>query len=552
MKTIKENFFKKFSMSITGLTLSRVPKKYILLLILFLVGVLYFRYFPVIYDFDGTVFSQHLRYAVLKENMKPVIQEHHLLYLPCNYHLYRSLNALTGYRPLEYFHLQVFSLLFGLMTLWVLYKILSRIIRKNTYFFSIGGVLLIAFSYGFWYYSVEAEMDMPGLFFIVTGVYFLWFKDRNRRNTLLAALMLSMAAGFHLTNGLIVASLMLLTLHYLIRERKTFLTSVFGGFYIYYCVFLAIPYIIYYLVSGVNILESFRNFLLGSGVDPYSGYKISYWEAISFPTFWKFIKTAAHSILSPSNQVLPVVSLLLLFAMIVAVAAGFIRSVSMGKGRAAEERAVGDRGVYYKLLVWMVPYMLFFGFWSTGNIGFKLNIVLPLLILFIYSLSLLKWERVTRVTFVLLVLGMFGCNFFYVVLPANDPANNEGYRLVEEIGTKTGNDAAIIIAGCGEQTSIYSKIYIPYFAHRKVFVLDWMLGRGSSLDDIVLTLKKEGKERTLYFLSEVTSGSKAVEQLLKNHKLGADDFSGFLGQLRTKKTIPLIPGFYLYEIDHTN
>ncbi|MCP4153457.1 MAG: hypothetical protein GY757_37365, partial [bacterium] len=282
-------------------TLARVPKKYILLLILFLLGVLYFRYFPVTYDFDGTVFSQHLRYAVVKEDVKPVIQQHHLYYFPCNYVLYRTLNKLTGYRPLEYFHLQLFSLVFALMTLWVLYKILVGIIREETHFYAICGVLLAAFSYGFWYYSVEAEMDMPGLFFIVTGVYFLWFKKKNWKNNLLAALMFSAAAGFHLINGLIVVSVLLLTLHNWVREQKAFFTTIYGGFYIYYLLFLAGSYFVYYLAAGVNIIDSFKSFLLGSGVDSYSGYKISYWEEVSLGTLWKFLKTTAHSIVSPSD-----------------------------------------------------------------------------------------------------------------------------------------------------------------------------------------------------------------------------------------------------------
>jgi hypothetical protein len=47
--------------------------KYILLLVLFFIALLYFRYLPVSYDFDGTVFSQHLRHALVKSDIVPAL-----------------------------------------------------------------------------------------------------------------------------------------------------------------------------------------------------------------------------------------------------------------------------------------------------------------------------------------------------------------------------------------------------------------------------------------------------------------------------------------------
>src|SRR4030042_4397465 len=96
-------------------------------MVLFFIAFIYFVYFPVSYDFDGTVFSHFLRYALAKNDLGTVIQSHHLFYFPLNFALYKILNRLSGYHVLEYFHLQLFSLLFGILTLAICFKMLKKI-----------------------------------------------------------------------------------------------------------------------------------------------------------------------------------------------------------------------------------------------------------------------------------------------------------------------------------------------------------------------------------------------------------------------------------------
>jgi hypothetical protein len=396
----------------------------ILLLGLFFIALVYFRYLPMSYDFDGTVFSHHLRYALVKGDLNLDQHPHHLFYFPCNYFLYKLLHGLVGYQVLEYFHLQLFSLVFGLLTLGVVYKILNHMSGKQ--FFAVMGVLLMAFSWGVWYYSVEAEVHMPGLFFIISGIYWLFFKPDNTKNLVLSALLLSIAAGFHLTNGLIVFSVLLVFIY-----RKRPVMSMLK-FLFFYFLFLAVPYFIFYLTTKYNILTLFKNLVLG-GKDTYAGYDISYWTPISFNSLFESLQTIGGSILRVSSPIFLVISLALLVSVVTVV-------IISGK----KEK---DKKPYYEMLSWMLPYLLFFSIWAHKNIEFKLNILLPLLILFVYSLSRFRLT-IFKFIIILLVVGVFIGNFYFAMLPANDPQNNESYQLAEAIGNKTVENSLVIIAGC--------------------------------------------------------------------------------------------------------
>jgi hypothetical protein len=498
--------------------------KYIFLLVIFLIALLYFSYLPVSYDFDGTVFSQHLRYALVKGDLNLEQHPHHLFYFPCSYYLYKLLNSLLGYQVLEYYHLQLFSLVFGLLTLGVVYKILIHITGKQ--FFAVMGVLLTAFSWGVWYYSVEAEVDMPGLFFIMSGIYLLFFKPGNTKNLVFSALLFSIAAGFHLTNGLIVFCVLLVFIY-----RETPFRSMLK-FLFFYFLFLSVPYFIFYLTTKVNILVLFKKLVLG-GKDIYAGYEISYWAPMSFDSLFESLQAIGGSILRVSSPISPVISLLLLVSV-----------VSVIIIAARKEK---DKKRYYEMLSWMLPYLLFFSIWAHTNIGFKLNILLPLFILFIYSLSRFRLT-IFKFIIILLVVGVFIGNFYFAMLPANDPGINVSYQLAEGIRTKTGENSLVIIAGCGTEISNYCKIYVPYFARRNVFILDWMLGKGLSLEDIRITLEERSKNQPVYFLSELTYLSQAVTCLLQNHQLGPGEYLRFISQFEFKQKIPLTGNYFLIEI----
>jgi hypothetical protein len=507
----------------------KFPGNLALILAIFCIGLIYFIYLPVNYDFDGTVFSQYLRNALISDDLVKTSQPQHPLYTPVNYLIYKGLNMAVGYNVLEYFHLQLFSLCFGLLTLWVSYKIVTKVTDRP--FFHFAGMALIASCYGIWYYSVEAEVHMAGLFFITLGVYLLLFKpgpSDTYYHILAASFCFAVAAGFHLANGLIVFSVLLI----FIIERKSFVKIL--QFFSLYFLFLLVELMVFVLITKVNLWAHYKNVL--EGRDLLAGYKISYWTGFSLETLWESIKSAAHGILIPASPLLAILSILLFFA----AAALIIYAGAKSK----------DKKTYYKLGLWLLPYFIFFTFWDHRNIEFKLNVILPFMILFILSAAFIQIQnKIKFFLFTVIIAVVFFINVYFFVLPANDIQNNLHYQVAEAVGKKTPPRSIIVIGGCGTDLSMFNKIYISYFAYRRTFILDWMLGKGLSLEEVHARLKQERLKGTpVYFFSEIVQEGKTVRQLLKNHHLEAVDYFKFIKKMDFKEKIPLINGYYLARI----
>lgn len=508
--------------------------KWLPALMILLIGLIYLSFLPVNYDFDGTVFSQYLRYALVKNDLSVTHQPQHPLYTPLNYLLYNGLKKAVGYNVLEYFHLQLFSLCFGLLTLWVTHKIIKQVAGPDRRFLQIAGMALAAFAYGPWYYSVEAEVHMAGLFFVAAGMYLLFFKpdpDKLTR-TVAASLCFALAAGFHLTNGLIAVAVLLV----FILEKKSIGKIV--RFFVFYAVFLLLELSIFAIASKINLLDFYKNQLQGN--DILAGHKISYWTGLSIGGLWGSFKSVANGFLVSASPFLTTISFFLLVSGVAFILYTAIKSKNKD---------------FYKLGAWMLPYFIFFTFWDHRNLEFKLNVVLPFIILFIASAAFFirRIQNKTGVSLantgiLILILSIFLSNFYFYMKPAGNLENNRNYQAAAAIEKVTPPQAVIVIAGCGSDLSIHNKIYISYFAARKVFILDWMLGKGLSLDDIRARLEQEqAVGNPVYFFSDalLESEGSSLQQLLKNHHMEAADYARFLEKMNFKEKIPLIDDYYL-------
>jgi hypothetical protein len=501
------------------------------------IGLFYFIYLPVNYDFDGTVFSHYLRHGLVKGDLSAVHQPHHPLYIPVNYFLYKGLNILTGYNVLEYFHLQLFSLIFGMLTLWFSYKIIRQITDNRFYHFA--GVFLIALSNGIWYYSVEAEVHMAGLCFVTAGIYYLFFKQKpgypgKTGDMAAAALCFALAAGFHITNGLILSSAFIVFL----IEKRTFKAIL--RFFTFCVLFLALELSIFALLTKMNILTYFKDQLVGN--DVLAGYKISYWNGFSFEAAWEFIRACANGILYPMSGVTSTIAGILFLAAIAFIIYIIFTSFKYKK-------------LYLTLLAWMLPYAVFFFFWDRANFEFKLNIILPFMILLTGIAAEFSAVVKRKKLFSWVVVGVIciiGCsNFYFYMRPAGSIENNRDYKVAEAIGGKTSPGDVIVIMGCGPEHAIYNKIYIPYFALRQVFILDWVVGKGYSLDQVADRVSGETAKDTnggYYFFSDALQQGEALTRFLENHKFTAPGYFEFLKKIKWGDKIALPDGYYLRPV----
>jgi hypothetical protein len=305
----------------------------------------------------------------------------------------------------------------------------------------------------------------------------------------------------------------------------------FSGFYL---AFVSIPYFIYLLLTRIDLFEHFRNILFGKNI--FTGYRISRWETLSFDSVASSIKSAGKVILSSSSDYYVTLSTVFLMVMIVLIVVLLIKKPV-------------SRRVGFLILFWILPYFVFFTLWETHNLEFKLNVTIPIFILFVYFFAQMKQSNLKTWIMVFLVLFIGGINFFSRVLPASRFENNHIYQLAASIKQKTEPGSIIMIAGCGSNPSIYSKIYIPYFGHRNVYILDWMLGKGFSYQDLKDKIQQDKSDgNSVYIFSELLKPGRALQKLAKNHDLDLTEFLDFIRDLGYEKKVPLTGDFYLLKI----
>jgi len=169
---------------------------------------------------------------------------------------------------------------------------------------------------------------MAGLFFIILGIYNLFFKPTDLKHVVLTALLFSLAAGFHLTNGLIVFTVLL----FFIYEKKPW--SLVLKFSLFYLIFLAIPYFIYFLFTRINLFEHFENILFGKNI--FTGYRINRWEILSLKSISGSIESVGKVIISPSSGFLIGLSIVLLLLMIVFMVFFLKKKSSFKKSRVSD------------------------------------------------------------------------------------------------------------------------------------------------------------------------------------------------------------------------
>ena len=500
------------------------PTKVILAALVFLgVPLLYFIFLPVNYSFDGTVFSHFLRYALIKHNLLDVVQIHHLLYFPANYLVYRVLETIFHYRVLEFFHLQLFSMFFGVMTLVLIERMLKKL--NLTLIMRLIGVAAVAFSYTFWLYAVDAEVHMAGVFFMVAGLYLLIFRETRAYSLVWAALCFALATGFHLTNILIAGTV----LFYLLYQRVPWRRYV--QFYLAYLSFMLILYGVYAAISHKPVQRILYNVFFGS--DIYSGYKSTYFKSLALPTVISALASLKDALVNKTG-IWPWV-----------LCAGFLAMLGMAfKGTDKSEIKTFKRA----MLLWFTPFFLFFTFWDTANIEFKIHALVPLLLIAITSLDKLR-PLVAHALGASLVIGLLLINLFSGIMPLTDVSKNTNYQVALAIQKTTPARAQILITGNFLGYG-YRKIYIPYFALREVLILDWLLGKGHSLSEIYAQLKKNAASgRPVYALGEIAEMGKPMKNLLDFHHIKESEYSRFNSGMRFILAAKLPGGYRLYRLE---
>jgi hypothetical protein len=487
------------------------------------VPLLYFIFLPVSYSFDGTVFSQMLRHALLKHDWLGVVQIHHLLYFPGSYLAYRILQACFHYQVLEFFHLQLFSMFFGVATLFLVERMLKRLGLALA--LRLAGLAMIAFSYAFWLFSVDAEVHVPGLFFITAGLYVLLFRPEKPLSLAGAALCFTAAAGFHLTNGLILVTVFFVLLAGRASWRR------FAEFYIAFFSFMTLLYGSFAALSHKPVLTLLYNVFLGPNM--YAGYRSNAFRPAALPTVLSSFGSLKRALTAEAGA----------WAWLVCAGVLALMALAMRPG-ATKNGAVFRRS----MLFWFLPFFVFFTLWDTTNMEFKMNALLPLLLIAVTGLARLKPAAAGAIG-ISLGAGLLLVNLVFGIAPKAELANNANYQVAAAIRKATPENAQVMITG-NFQGYGYGKIYIPYFARREVIILDWVLGKGRSLTEIraqIESLSCSG--RPVYALTEIAEPGSAMKKLLDFHHLGPGELSRFNSGIRFIAVTALPGGQRLYRME---
>ncbi len=173
------------------------PLHWNILIFLVLLAV-YLLTFVRIHSYDAIPFVM----MVEKGDVPALFHPHHILYHYLVYLVYHVLGAMGyagGAMPVH----QGISALFGALGIVVFFNLVKRL-TADRFAASISSALL-AFSYGYWAYSVEAEVYIPCLFFVLLALSYLYrFLERPRlRYVLIIAALNGAAVWFHISAGLL-------------------------------------------------------------------------------------------------------------------------------------------------------------------------------------------------------------------------------------------------------------------------------------------------------------------------------------------------------------
>ena len=217
----------------------------------------------------------------------PLVNQHHLLY---HYSAYCWLHVWQPLFPSikDYYFIEAFSALWGSLSLAVVYSFF-----RNRFHFSrmqaAAAMPVVAFSYGFWFYSANIEVYAPPLFFILLALYYLTKKAPGRSDWWKIIMLHILAILFHQVNILFVV----IVLFKLWQQRKQL--SFLRWLSAYTISGIALVGTAYFIVGWIveqqNTLGKWYSWMKG-----YAGGNL-YWEVLSVKTPVNMTYGFSHALL---------------------------------------------------------------------------------------------------------------------------------------------------------------------------------------------------------------------------------------------------------------
>jgi hypothetical protein len=413
-----------------------------------------------------------------------LLHQHHLLY---NFIAHGWLNMLQPIFPslAPHYLIESFTALWGSGILSIAFLFLRHRFNLATDL-SVLGILLIAFSFGMWFYSVNVEVYMPPLFMILCCLYVMTRQQAKNADVVAVAIFHSIAILFHQVNVLFLPVAI-----YWIYARKVNL-NLTRSFVTYLLLLVLISGGVYFLVGW--FVEGHRSF--GNLIRWTLGYTAgnNYWQVLTSKTplavLTGFARTfiGGHFIFQHSflenfaqnafrshtlkdefflsqniSSTLTWVLIVLSIAFISAIVAMTIMFVSRFKHTRMHYHVIGP------LLACIGIYSLFFCFWMPEILEFWiLQMVLAWLLLIGALPVYARFHKLSlRSLLAALAITLFVINYFGSIKWLRQLKNDLYYVEVQKLDpTLTPHDLVIV------EDEWILKDYVRYYSKAYVIATD--------------------------------------------------------------------------------
>jgi len=476
---------------------------------------------------DSLFLLKTISHEALSEQFHP----HHLLYNFLNYLLFHTCQ-IFGYTGNAETPVITLNVVASLSALFVLYLISARLGLASWTMYSI--IIAVAFSFGFWWYSVECETYMIPIVFVLLTIHRMMCLERDFcrcANHVLLGIFNGMAILFHQQHVLLCfpVSVGYIYLFYSRRRERT-LKMLLRGVSLYSIGCSSLVVLCYLcavvIVKGLTDFQEISDWLSGYAFTDYWGF----WAAaspmkavigfsrsligghylFSFPAVSSFIQKAfPHYVLREEVFLVHGFSaarrtVLLILTAAVSISASFIivQTVKHGVPKAIEgegPRASMSRLILLLSAAYIVIYSAFNAWWEPLNVEFWVSVI-PFVFLFLGLLiDPILHKRGIRTSLCVFLTCLFLVNLQGSVLPQTDRQYDYWYNFNAWF-IENCRPGDLVVSGSG----IISDSYVEYYTGARVasvVVLESVLKTDQSLEERIAEMIDSENPKRVFFSS---------------------------------------------------
>jgi hypothetical protein len=459
------------------------------------------------YYFDGLTFAMAVEGVAGGGNPAWLLHPHHLLYSPAAYAAYRLAGAL-GLGVRAWLVMQWLSTLCAVAGLALFHRILLDLgVTRPA---RLAGIVMLGASFGWWRFATQGDTTLPS-----TVLLIVLLSETLRPGTRAVRLGLVQAAAILLHQAAVVflpGACWGLWTRTRPKDRKREVAVLLGTTgAVSAAAYLAAGFGVLRVRSPDGLLAWMSGYF---GADPRTGYAPEYagWAAANLGAsargWWECWFGAWPGPAGPASWGWHAAAGICAAA-ILALAVRAARRAFRADG-APDRRLAGE-----VLLVWLAAHAAFFTWWKPGHTRFWV-LALPGWAL----LAVLGAEAGRRRGALRPILAWVPAIVLVVLVGTgpfrreSSPACNPYLPVAAAAAEATPPDATIVISGVGEWAAL--KAYLPYFAGRRMLILDWQFAdkavpRTQALAALKARLGDMAARGRLYILSE------ALDPRLEGH-----------------------------------